>query len=158
MASALTESQEDYLETIFRFVQKEGHAHVRDIAERLGVRMASVSGALRSLKASGLVNYQRYGTVTLTEQGTTVAARVSERHDLLERFMQLVLGVDSETAADNACRMEHAMTEDVLERLTAYVAFVEKCPVQACTWQAREKGFCGKADACEGHGVCPSGK
>lgn len=154
MVNNLSQSQEDYLETILGFVQKHGHAHVRDIAEQLEVRMASVSGALKSLKESGLVNYQRYGTVTLTEKGESLASDVRDRHKLLERFMELVLGVDRKTARDNACRMEHAVDEEVLKRLGRYVAFVERCPVQACTWQAQDERFCGQEDTCSHSSEC----
>ena len=149
MNTELTQSQEDYLETILDFAQEYGHAHVRDIAERLGVRMASVSGALKTLRDSGLVNYQRYGTVTLSAEGENLASKVRDRHKLLERFMEMILGVDRETAQENACRMEHTVDEKVLRRLARYVEFVEGCPVQACTWQAQNREFCGSSYPCE---------
>ena len=146
MNGDLTQSQEDYLETVLLCARENGHAHVKEIAEYLNVRMASVTGALRTLSKSGLVNYEPYGTVTLTEEGAKIASSVQSRHALLERFMRFVLGLDAGVARENACRMEHTMDDRALERMTSYMEFIENCPLDGCTWQEERGGFCRKAD------------
>lgn len=147
----LTASQENYLEAILQVARGEGHAHVKQIAERLGVAMASVSEAVRKLADAGLVDYRRYGVVRLTEAGRGLARQVEERHEILKNFLRTVLGLEPAEAEQNACRMEHAMDEKALRRLAAYVQFVQECPMEACTWRAKDGGFCGgveNTDSC----------
>ena len=144
MLQTLTASLENYLEAILADVRKEGHAHATEIAKRLDVSKASVTGALRKLADRKLINYKPYGVITFTEAGREAAEKVRARHDLLKRFLTEILGIETGVAEENACRMEHAMSQDVLDRMATYVEFVESCPVQACTWQSDEGAFCGK--------------
>ncbi len=142
MAKGLSASLEDYLEAILTLTEGEGAAHVKRIAERLEVTMPSVTGALQSLAERRLVNYRPYGAVTLTGRGRKVAKRVSVRHDLLNRFFEEVLGLGAESAEENACRIEHVMDDDALERLASYVEFSETCPLKICTWHGGFGRFC----------------
>ena len=116
----LTASLEDYLEAILFLVKQNRVARVRDIAERSGVRMSSVTGALRSLADKGLVNYAPYRVVTLTAAGRRAARELVRRHEALRRFFSEALGVDGEAAERNACHVEHAIEPDVLDRLAAF--------------------------------------
>ena len=118
---ALSASLEDYLEAILVLVDEWGHAHVKSIAERLDVTMPSVTGALHNLAERGLVNYHPYSTVTLTERGLKIASRVRNRHRAFHTFFEQVLGVAPDVAAENACRIEHAVDQTVLDCLVAFL-------------------------------------
>ena len=144
MPDRCTESQENYLEAILVCADEDGRARVTDIADRLDVRMASVTEALRNLAERGLVEYRPYARPRLTEEGRGVARGVWKHHGLLKRFLTTVLGLEPDEAEENACRMEHTMDEKALERMAAYMEFIEKCPGDGCTWQEERGGFCRK--------------
>ena len=117
MKKKLTSNMEDYMETIFVLQKEHGHAHVRDIAKIIRIKMPSVSEALRKLKKSNLVNYNRYSSVTLTQKGKTIAQKVIKRHQVLYRFLHNVLRVGSGIAQEDACRIEHVISHQTLKRL-----------------------------------------
>lgn len=92
-----------------------------DLAAKLDVSKASVNNAIRILKSEGYVEQTHYGTITLTEKGTSYAAAVLERHHVLYHFLLDVLGVEPQVAAREACLMEHAISDDTLRRLTDHL-------------------------------------
>ncbi len=142
---SLSESLEDYLETIYLLVDANTVARSRDIAARLKVNRSSVTGALQALAERGLVNYEPYGYVTLTADGEAIAKKVLYRHQVLRDFMIKVLSIDPATADDTACRMEHAVPKLVVDRLVAFAEFVENCPDAGAEW-VRDFGYrCAKA-------------
>src|SRR4030042_5833685 len=112
-----TASMEDYLEAIAVLRGDSGAVRVSQISKALGVKMPSVCGALKRLSEDGLVNHERYGYVDLTAKGKNIAADVFRRHETVRRFLTQVLSVNSETAAQDACRMEHSVSPDTLHRL-----------------------------------------
>lgn len=121
---ALSSAGEDYLEAIYCImIEHPGDTAVRsvDVSERLGVSKASVNKALNSLKEGGYVDQNRYGRVFLTESGRVYAAEVWRRHRMLRTFLNVELGVDAEVADDEACLMEHALSEDTTQKLMAYL-------------------------------------
>lgn len=120
-APTLSASLEDYLEAIFVLAREDRVARVRDIAARLNVQMPSVTGAVRSLSAKGLVNYDPYSYITLTPSGEAIARDLFHRHQVLTAFLTDLLGIDPETAERNACHIEHAIEPVVLERLIEFV-------------------------------------
>ena len=120
----LSASLEDYLEAILELSAGEGHAHSKDIAERLGVARPSVTGALRILKKKGLANYEPYGSVTLTKAGKKAAQKVAGKHKIIKSFFVDVLGVDSETAQMAACKAEHSLGQEVISRLLCFSKFI----------------------------------
>lgn len=125
----LSESLENYLEAIFHIVNSKGAARAKDIALALKVNNSSVTEALRSLSKKGLVNYAPYDLITLTDEGKELAKVVVMRHETLENFLTSVLSVEAEEAAGIACRMEHIVNENVIEKLIALSAYVkENCP------------------------------
>ncbi|MFH1885816.1 MAG: metal-dependent transcriptional regulator [Pseudomonadota bacterium] len=138
----LSQSLEDYLEAVFHIEKKKGAARAKDIGRRLGVSGPSVTGALRALLEKGLVNYAPYDVVTLTDPGRKAALDVVERHRALREFFTKVLCLEETEADDAACRMEHAVSQKVLSRLTRFVRFVESCPLGGGKWIREFSSFC----------------
>ncbi len=151
----LSESLEDYLEAIFHLAAKRGVARARDIAERLDVNRSSVTGALQALARKGLVDYQPYEVITLTRHGEAVAIEVVRRHEILQGFLEKVLSIDAAEADKAACRLEHAVSTPILERLTEFLEFVEACPRGGAEWIA-SLGFRCKLDDPEACRRCVS--
>ena len=120
----LTVANEDYLECMVRIETEDGETEgVRsvDIAQRLGVSKASVNKAVTALKASEMVEQSHYGRVMLTERGREVGLAIWNRHRLLRTFLVQELGVEFERADAEACMMEHALSEDTMNRWLAYL-------------------------------------
>ena len=138
----LTASQEDYLEAIYNIVADKAAARAKDIADYLAVRASSVTGALRTLGAMGLVNYAPYDIITLTEEGYSAAEEVVRRHKALENFLVNVLGVDAREADAAACKMEHSVPKAIVERLVKYAEYVEQCPKGGITWESGFGYYC----------------
>lgn len=128
MDTTLSESLEDYLEAIFHIVNEKGAARPKDISKRMEVGNSSVTGALKALAARELVNYAPYDLVTLTTTGEEIARDVVHRHESLRDFFVKVLATDASLAEQAACRMEHAVPGDLLDRFIKFVEFVEMCP------------------------------
>lgn len=126
--SSLTESLEDYLETIFILVSKHRFARVKDIATARDVRAASVSSALKRLADMGLVNYIQREYVTLTQEGEKDARRVYARHRLLRKFFHEILEMPLENAEKEACAMEHSLTREGMDRLVRFFEFITVRP------------------------------
>ncbi len=120
----LSASLEDYLEAIFNLGSDSEGARSKDVAEALGVAKSSVTGAIQALSEKGLVNYRPYGCITLTKSGQVVAAEVVRKHNILKSFFISVLGVDSETAQQAACRAEHALGPEIIGRLLSFIEYV----------------------------------
>ena len=141
-ARKLSASQEDYLEAILSLTRDSGAARVRDIAERLGVAMPSVSGALKALARRKLVHYQPYELVTLSDRGGQLAEGIVRRHGVLRRFLTDVLGMDRPTAEANACRLEHAADDVLLQRLGWFVEFLSQRKPTGRNCLAAFRRFC----------------
>lgn len=115
------ESGENYLEVILEIEREASVVRSVEIARRVGVSRASVSKALGVLRDLGLVEPSYYGDVVLTEAGRARAQRVRRRHDLLSRYLRDVLGVSDETAETDACRIEHVVSDELIEIIAAYL-------------------------------------
>jgi len=136
-SKTLSPTLEDYLETISHLTEEKGNARVRDIARAVSVHKSTVTAALKSLAQKDLVTYAPYEVATLTDQGSRMAEDVARRHDVIRRFLSEVLRLEEETAESNACRMEHAMDREALERLRSFVEFVENHPRVGSGWVKR---------------------
>ncbi len=147
----LSSSLEDYLEAVLDLVTDQKVARVRDIARRLKVGMPSVTVALRALAARGLVNYDPYQFVTLTERGRRMGLAIGNRHRVLGEFFTDVLGLPADRAGANACRIEHAIDEDVLARLGELSDFLRQCPRVGAQW-SKARGTARLAPKCR---KCP---
>ena len=107
----IRESAEDYLEAILRLSQKGGGVRSVDIATMLSVSKPSVSHAMKLLREDGYIAMDRYGTVTLLDKGAEIANRIYERHTVLTTMLES-LGVPSEIARADACKMEHDISDE----------------------------------------------
>jgi Mn-dependent DtxR family transcriptional regulator len=117
----LTQSREDYLETIYELIEENTVARVKDIAGKLNVRKPSVHSAINELKKYGLVEQEPYGYVTLTELGMEEAKKVVRRHEILREFL-LLLDVSLEVAEHDACAMEHLLSQETYEAIEKFSA------------------------------------
>ena len=113
---ALQESGEMYLETIYVLSQRLNAVRAIDIGEELGYSKPSVSRALGLLKDEGLVKKDPDGFIKLTEAGSILAKRIYERHTVLTRLL-VYIGVDEETAAEDACRIEHYISDKTFDAI-----------------------------------------
>lgn len=113
----MTPSKEDYLRTLLELSEKEETIHSIDIAAALGVSRASVSRMMTILKEEDFVAMERYGTISLTPKGAGIASCIRKRHDIIRRYLVEVLEVEEQTARNDACRMEHAISEETTEKL-----------------------------------------
>ena len=112
----IQESGEMYLETIHVLCKKNGHVRSVDISEHMGYSKPSVSRAMGLLKTGGYIQIDKDGFITLTESGLAVAQKIYERHTLLTSLL-IRLGVNAETAAEDACKIEHAISDESFEAI-----------------------------------------
>ncbi|HUW41511.1 MAG TPA: metal-dependent transcriptional regulator [Rectinemataceae bacterium] len=115
----MTESLEMYLETISFLREKSAEVRVTDIARELGVSKPSVHSALHELERRGLISHEHYGQVILSPEGEGASAEIRHRHGLLTTFLRSIVGVSSETAERDACRIEHYLSAETMERIAA---------------------------------------
>ncbi|VGO21775.1 metal-dependent transcriptional regulator [Pontiella sulfatireligans] len=141
----LSASLEDYLETIFFLSREEGRARPKEIAERMKVRAASVTGALKVLAEKGLINYAPYSSVTLTDEGCKIAGKIAVKHEALLHFFTQVLGVEAVEAEEFACSMEHTISDHILQRFVRFAEYTEKCPSFNASWLESAEGYFCKA-------------
>jgi len=147
----LSASLEDYLEAIFWIASVKGAARAKDIAKRLSVKAASVTGALRVLADKRFINYAPYELISLTPEGYERAQQVIQKHEVLKDFFVEVLGIDEASANEGACKLEHGLPDDIMERLLAFTEFVQFCPRCRDPWRDQFLAHCveRKAPVCE---------
>ena len=114
-----------YLETILVLSKKGKTVRSVDVSEYMGFSKPSVSRAIGLLKSGGYVEMDRDGTLTLTESGRTIAEKIYERHTLLTGFL-IRLGVDEKIAAQDACKMEHDISDESFEAMKRHVLETER--------------------------------
>ena len=117
---ALQESGEMYLETIHRLSMGQQYVRSIDVAESMGYSKPSVSRAVSLLRQGGYLLMNEHGHLSLTDEGKRVAEKVLERHNVLTAMLQL-LGVDQQTASEDACRIEHVISEQTFEAIKRHI-------------------------------------
>ena len=137
VAREQTASMEDYLEAIANLGEGEKVVRVKQISEMLGVKMPSVTSALKKLSERELVEHERYGHIKLTTEGNKVARDVIRKHKALTRFFAQALGINKETAEEDACKIEHVISSLSMERLAKFVEFMEACPLGSANFPSR---------------------
>ena len=116
----LLESGQMYLETIYVLSKEKNVVHSIDVSEHMGYSKPSVSRAIGLLRSGGYVNMAEDGSLTLTPAGVEAAAQIYERHTILTALLTK-LGVDRETAAEDACKMEHVISDESLAAIKQFV-------------------------------------
>ena len=117
---SLEESGEMYLESIYVLNKENSPVRSTDVAEYMGFSKPSVSRAISLLRSGGYVNMDRDGYLTLTDEGTRVAQKIYDRHNLLTRLF-VSLGVSEDTASSDACKIEHHVSDETFEAIKRYV-------------------------------------
>ncbi len=125
---ATTPTKEDYVETIWSLIQNKGYARTVDIADRLGVNSASVSKMIQRLDGDGLLVYERYRGLGMTDEGFQLGQQLSKRHQTLEIFFQYLGIKDPDEIYQTVEGIEHYVNANVLERISALVAYIEQHP------------------------------
>lgn len=118
----IQESGENYLETILILHNRNGYVRSIDVANELGFTKASVSRAMSILKEAGYLIMEPGGNLVLTSSGLNRASAIYERHTVIAQFLQMTIGVDSDTATQDSCRIEHIISEESFRRIKEYVA------------------------------------
>ncbi len=116
---SLKESGEMYLETIYILQKKNSSVRSVDIAEHMNYTRASVSRGVSLLKGQGLIEVDGNGHITLTTEGAKAAEKIMDRHEVLTGIL-IKLGIDEETAAEDACRMEHVISDKTFQGIKAH--------------------------------------
>lgn len=128
MATLLTEEAEEYLETIYKLQSIKGIARTTEIAKELKIVPGSVTNTLAHLEKHGLVKREPYRGVKLTLQGKKIAISIIRKHRLAERLLTDLLNVDWSESHEKACKLEHALTEDLLPLLEKRLGYPKFCP------------------------------
>ena len=121
MPKNIYESGEDYLETILILDERTKYVRSVDIAAELGYSKPSVSRAMGILKENGYITVEPDGQIKLTKLGLKKANEVYDRHRLINRFFTEILGVNQVTAEEDACKVEHVISEETYQRLKLFV-------------------------------------
>ena len=119
------ESAENYLETILVLQKRNGYVRSIDIATELNFSKPSISNAMKQLSSKGYIQMDESRLITLTEKSRKVAEQIYERHQLISEFLEM-LGVDSQTAAEDACKIEHVLSKETFEKFKEHVNEMKK--------------------------------
>lgn len=119
---------EEYLEAIYRLEQKTGYARTMDLARSLKVVPGSITNTIENLERKGLVIHTPYKGVKLTDNGRKIASNVLRRHRLAERLLTDILHLDWSQVHDPACKLEHALSPDILKPLEKALGHPKRCP------------------------------
>lgn len=124
----VTQVVEEYLECIYRLQEKEGVARTSNIVKSLRVAPGTVTNTVERLEGEGFVTHVSYRGVKLTEKGRRIALQVVRRHRLSERLLVDILKMDWNIVHETACRLEHSLTEDMLDHLEKALNYPKTCP------------------------------
>ena len=116
----IRESAENYLETILMLKKKIGKVRSIDIVNELGFSKPSVSVAMKNFKENDLITIDEEGYITLTHSGLKIAQNILERHETLSKML-IMLGVNEETAKEDACKMEHVLSEESYNKIKEHI-------------------------------------
>jgi Mn-dependent DtxR family transcriptional regulator len=114
---SIQESGENYLETILILKERNGNVRAVDIAVELNFSKPSISRAMSILKKNGYIEVNEDGHIELTKTGNEKATEIYERHQLIAKYLETVLDVDKKIAAEDACRIEHVISEETFQKI-----------------------------------------
>lgn len=117
----ISKSSEEYLKTMYILKQQNGNVRVTDIAQKMNCTKPSVNKAIYNLKNEGLLNYESYGTIELTDSGENLAKKILEAYDIVYIFLKDVLNLEEDDAKKEAERIKLAITDKTINKLAKYV-------------------------------------
>ena len=117
----ISKALEEYLKTMYVLQKQNGNIRVTDIAEKMNCSKPSVNKAINNLKAENLVNYESYGTIELTEEGSHLARKILEKYDIVYLFLKEVLNMNEEEAKSEADKIKLAMNDNTINNLAKFV-------------------------------------
>ncbi len=120
------ESRENYLERILMLKQKQEVVRSVDLAREMGFSKASISRAVKQLRENRYIVVEKDGNINFTKRGEEYARKIYERHEFFTEFL-LFLGVDENTAREDACKLEHALSVDSFRAIKEYIQDAKKC-------------------------------
>ncbi|RLE81779.1 MAG: metal-dependent transcriptional regulator [Thermoprotei archaeon] len=124
----VSKREEEYLEAIHILLMEKNVVRVKDLARILKVRAPTVVEFLEKLSRKGLVKYEKRELITLTDRGREIAEEIYRRHILLRDFLSEVLGVPFDQAEEDACNMEHSISDETLKRLEKLFEYIKRNP------------------------------
>lgn len=129
MKERVSGALESYLEQIAELQEEFGAVRTSDIADRMGCKRSSVTNALQRLAEKGLIHYKSYRPVTLTEEGERTIKKLSRYHGIIADFLENILAFPAEFSQEEACRLEHRVSQCTIERMRVYMNFVRSTAV-----------------------------
>lgn len=117
----ITKSSEEYLKTMYILKKQNGNIRVTDIANKMNCTKPSVNKAINNLKDKGMLNYEAYGTIELTEQGKNLAKKILEAYDIVYLFLKDVLNIEEKQAEKEAEKIKMTITDETINKLAKYV-------------------------------------
>lgn len=135
----LSSSQEEYLKTIYILEKNKEKVRVTDIATKLKITKPSVNKAINLLKDIGVINYQAYGNITLTEAGEKYAIEVIKKQDILKMFLVEILDIDEKQAQEEAVAMKYAMSQQTTQKLNQYITQIMNLGDLDCDYDKNSK-------------------
>ena len=117
----ISKSSEEYLKTMYILKQQNGNVRVTDIAQKMNCTKPSVNKAIYNLKNEGLLNYESYGTIELTDSGENLAKKILEAYDIVYVFLKDFLNLEEDDAKKEAERIKLAITDKTINKLAKYV-------------------------------------
>lgn len=135
----LTNSQEEYLKTIYLLENNNKKIRVTDIANKLKITKPSVNKAIKTLKELEVLEYEAYGDIILTEKGKETAKEILKKQGILEMFFEIVLETNQETAKKEAIAMKHAISPETIKKLEQYISEVLNLGDLGCGYNAENE-------------------
>ncbi|MCI8637313.1 MAG: metal-dependent transcriptional regulator [Clostridia bacterium] len=135
----LTNSQEEYLKTIYILEKNKQKVRVTDIADKLKITKPSVNKAINLLKDNGVINYQAYGEITLTKEGEKYAIEIIKKQDILKMFLVEILDIDEKQAQEEAKAMKHAISQQTAKKLNKYITQIMNLGNLDCDYDENSK-------------------
>lgn len=117
----ITKSSEEYLKTMYILKKQNGNIRVTDIANKMNCTKPSVNKAIYNLKDKGMLNYESYGTIELTEEGENLAKKILEAYDIVYLFLKDVLNIEENQAEKEAEKIKMSITDETINKLAKYI-------------------------------------
>ena len=135
----LTNSQEEYLKTIYLFEKNNKKVRVTDIANKLKITKPSVNKAIKTLKEMNLIEYEVYGDIALTDNAEKIAKNIIKRQDILKMFLVEILEIEDKQATKEAIAMKHAISEKTAQKLDKYISQILNLGDLDCGYDANSE-------------------